>query len=311
MTATTYTAVTEVSAREAASCDPNALLEASGAVLMREAAVDGADALADLAADLGLQALVQLEPFAARQPLGRGVWTQPTWPSNSPMCMHHELGWQRQPPPFLLIACLQPAESGGATGVADGRAVLPLLPDRIAERARQHGWSLVRRYAGGLVGMPWQEAFAGFDEAELEAYAAAEEIELEWGPQALVTRRIRPAIRPTGADGGGDGDGGLAWSNLLAFCSEWTMDPMVRDYLVSALGREGLPFETSYGDGEPFTAADVAEVNGAYEQATARIELRAGDVLLLDNIRTAHSKEPYTGERTTAVLHAGPGPRFQ
>lgn len=305
MTVTTRTEVPEVSARDAASGDPEELLATSGAVLLRDAAVTGADALADLAAGLGLAALDQLEPFAARQPLGRGVWSQPTWPSTSPMCMHHELGWQRQPPPYLLIACLRPAETGGATGVADGRAVLATLPDRLSERAAAHGWSLVRRYAGGLVGMPWQEAFAGFDRPALEAYAAAEEIELAWGPQTLVTRRTRPAIRATGHDGA------PAWSNLLAFCSEWTMDPMVRDYLVSALGREGLPFETSFGDGEPFTAEDVAEVNAAYDRATTRVELRAGDVLLLDNVRTAHSKEPYTGERRTAVLHAGPGPRFR
>ncbi|MEV6997422.1 TauD/TfdA family dioxygenase [Streptomyces sp. NPDC093982] len=301
MTGPTHgTTVPEVSAREALSCGPRQLLEPSGAVLVRGAGIDGANALADLAAGLGLAALDQLEPFAARKPLGRGVWSQPAWPTTSPMCMHHELGWQRQPPPFLLIACLKPADSGGATGVADGRAVLPLLPDALVERAGRHGWTLVRRYAGGLIGMPWQDAFPGLDDAGVEAYAAAEVLELEWGPDSLVTRRTRPAIRPAGTDRG------EAWSNLLAFCSEWTMDPLVREYLISALGRQGLPFETSYGDGEPFTAADVDAANAAYDRAATRIGWQAGDVLLLDNIRTAHSMEPSTGDRRMAVLHAGP-----
>jgi len=276
------------------------LLAPTGAVLIRGAGVTGAAALADLAARLGLVAVDQLEPFSPRRPLGHGVWSQAAWPSTSAMCMHHELGWQRTPPAYLLIACLRPAASGGRTGVADGRAMLSLLPDPIVDRARRHGWTLVRRYAEGLVGMPWQDAFPGWDAEAVEAYAAAEGIELEWGADSLLTRRHRPAVRATGSDGA------PAWSNLLPFCSEWTLEPPVHEFLVSTLGRAALPFETTFGDGSPFTAEDVDTVNAAYRRATAHVTWRAGDVLLLDNVRTAHSMEPFTGEREMAVLHAEP-----
>jgi hypothetical protein len=221
------------------------------------------------------------------------------------MCMHHELGWQRDPPAYLLVACLQPAESGGSTGVADGRTVLSSLPDRLVERAQRAGWSVLRRFRPGLIGMSWSEAFPDMDEAAVRAYAATEQIELEWGPDVLLTRRSRPAIRATAPDGV------PAWSNLLAFCSEWTMEPAVRQYILATLGRQGLPFETTYGDGSPFPAADVETVNAAYDRATAYVHWRAGDVLLLDNIRTAHSMQPYTGEREMAVLHAVAAPRAQ
>lgn len=276
------------------------LLEPAGAVLIRGAAVTGPAELAELAASLGLTPVAQLEPFAPRRLLGPGVWSAPAWPRNAPMCMHHELGWQRDPPPYLLIACLRPADSGGRTGLADGRAVLPLLPSALVKRARAHGWTLVRRYAVGLISMPWRDAFAGMDVAAVEAYAAAEGIELEWGPDRLVTRRTRSAVRATGADGV------PAWSNLLPFCSEWTMDRSVRDFLVSTLGRDGLPFETSLGDGSPFTALDVETVNAAYDEVTVYVGWRPGDVVLLDNVRAAHSTEPFTGEREMAVLHAAP-----
>ena len=293
----------ELSAREAVPANGGRpavsdLLAGTGAVLIRDAGVTEAAALAGLAAHLGLTPVDQPEPFAARRYLGHGVWSQPAWPANAPMCMHHELGWQRHPPPYLLIACRHPADSGGRTGVADGRAVLELLPDRLVERAARHGWRLVRRYAAGLIGMPWQEAFPGMDATAVQAYAAAEGIDLVWGDGTLTTRRDRPAIRPTGA---GDVP---AWSNLLAFCSEWTMDPAVRGYLVATMGRDGLPFETSFGDGSPFTAQDVETVNAAYDRVTWYVHWRPGDVLLLDNVRSAHSMEPYTGRREMAVLHA-------
>jgi hypothetical protein len=275
-----------------------ALVDRDGAVLIRDAGVTTAAALATLAIELGLSAVDQLEPFAPRRDLGHGVWSQLAWPSTSPMCMHHELGWQGRPPAYLLVACLRPPTSGGRTGVADGRAVLSLLPDRLVDRAVRHGWLLVRRYAGGLFGMPWEQAFPGLDRDAVTAYAATEGIDLAWESGGLITRRHRPAVRPTGTDGA------PAWSNLLAFCSEWTMDPAVRDFLVATAGRSGLQFETAYGDGSPFPAADVTSVHAAYDRATARVAWRAGDVLLLDNVRTAHAVEPYTGEREMAVMHA-------
>lgn len=275
-----------------------AVLEPTGAVLIRDAGIAEPAALAELAERLGLTTVAQPEPFAPRRPLAPGVWSQTAWPSTSPMCMHHELGWQRNPPAYLLIACQYAPETGGRTGVADGRALLSRLPERIVEQASQHGWTLIRRYAGGLVGMSWQEAFDGMDRAALEAYARTEQIELQWQPDRLVTRRHRPALRPTGTSGT------VAWSNLLAFCSEWTMDPAVRDFLVATMGRDGLPFETTFGDGSPFPAADVEAVHAGYEQITAWVSWRAGDVLLLDNVRTAHSVEPFTGRREMAVVHA-------
>lgn len=273
------------------------VLAACGAALLPDAEITTPAALADLADALGLAPVDAPEPFAPRTDLGGGIWSQPAWPSTSPMCHHHELGWQTQPPPYLVVACARPAAAGGRTGVADGRDVLGLLPDGLVERAGTHGWTLLRRYAPGLIGTAWQDAFGGADRAAVEAYAAEEDIRLEWvGPDQLVTRRDRPAVRATG--------GVPVWSNLLAFCSEWTLDPAVRQYLLGATGRAALPFETAFGDGHPFTAADVETVNAAYERAGTTVTWEPGAVLVLDNVRTAHSTEPHSGEREMLVMHA-------
>jgi len=276
------------------------LLAPRGAVVLRSAGITSAPALAELAAGLGLSPCHHREPFAPRRPLGGGVWSSPTWPSTAPMCMHHELGWQRRPPPYLLLAALRVAHTGGRTGLADGREVLSRLPARLVEPAERHGWSLVRRYGSGLVGLEWTAAFPGMDRPAVERYAAAEDVALEWGPDRLVTRRTRPALRPT------EPDGTPGWCNLLAFCSEWTLDPAVREYLVNVLGRDQLPFETALGDGTPFTRADVELVSSAYDAVTSHVESAVGDVLILDNLRVAHSMEPYAGRREMALLLAAP-----
>lgn len=296
MTSAGVPVVTTVSRAEACAA-PGEVLERTGACVIRDGGINHAGDLAAFTAALGLAPVAQLEPFTARKPLAPGVWSGPNWPANAPMCMHHELGWQRTPPPHMLVACLRPPASGGRTGLADGRAVLDRLPGDLVSRARSYGWTLTRRYADGLISMGWLDAFPGMDAQAVEAYAADEGITLEWGRGTLVTRRTRPAIRGTDAP---------AWSNLLAFCSEWAMEPAVREFLVTTLGRDGLPFETCFGDGTPFTAHDVTTVNAAYEAVTDHVTLRAGDVLILDNARVAHSMEPCSGIRATAVVHAAP-----
>ena len=52
--------------------------------------------------------------------------------------------------------------------------------------------------------------------------------------------------------------------------------------------------------------AVVALLNEVYEVHTVREPWQTGDLLLVDNIRTAHSREPYTGLREVVVGLADP-----
>ena len=58
----------------------------------------------------------------------------------------------------------------------------------------------------------------------------------------------------------------------------------------------------SYGDA---IGADVVQaINEAYEANTVREEWQAGDLLLVDNLRTAHGREPFEGPREVVVAMA-------
>ena len=80
----------------------------------------------------------------------------------------------------------------------------------------------------------------------------------------------------------------------------------MRDYLLDVYGDEGLPFNTRFGNGDPIGEDIVALLNEVYEANTLREPWQAGDLLLVDNVRTAHSREPYTGEREVLVGMADP-----
>jgi hypothetical protein len=116
----------------------------------------------------------------------------------------------------------------------------------------------------------------------------------------LRTRQRRPAVlrHPR--------SGRRCWFNQVAFLSEWTLAPEIREYLVDVYGEEGLPFRTSFGDGTPVGADEVATINAVYDDATRREPWQAGDLMLVDNVAAAHSREAYTGSREVLVAMAEP-----
>ena len=62
----------------------------------------------------------------------------------------------------------------------------------------------------------------------------------------------------------------------------------------------GCPF-TRFGNGDPIDEDVVQLLNDAYEANTVREPWQAGDLLVVDNVRTAHSREPFTGPRDVVV----------
>jgi hypothetical protein len=75
----------------------------------------------------------------------------------------------------------------------------------------------------------------------------------------------------------------------------------VREYLVEMYGEDGLPFNTRFGNGEPLTEEIVELLNQVYVDNTVGEPWQAGDLMLVDNIRTAHSREAYEGPREILV----------
>ena len=240
----------------------------------------------------------ETEAFAPRRRYAPGVYSSSKWPQNQPMCMHHELSYVLDPPSLMLFACLVAPTGGGATPVADSPAMLDALPADLVERFERVGWLLIRHYNEDI-GAPFAEAFGTDDRQAVERHCRANAIEFEWQPDgALRTRQRRRAIVPHPLSGR------RCWFNQIAFLSEWTLAPEVREYLVDVYGAGCLPFNTRFGDGEPIGADVVEMINQAYEAHTVREPWEAGDLLLVDNIRTAHAREAFAGPREVLVAMA-------
>jgi alpha-ketoglutarate-dependent taurine dioxygenase len=239
--------------------------------------------------------MAETEAFAPRQEFSPGVYSSTKWPQNQPMCMHHELSYTIEPPSLMLFACLVAPTEGGATAVADGPTVLDALPGDLVDRFDREGWLLTRNY-NDEIGVSVAEAFGTEDHGTVESWCRAHAIEYEWQPDGgLRTRQRRSAVvrHPV--------TGRRTWFNQIAFLNEWTLAAEVREYLVDVYGDEGLPFNTRYGNGDPIGEDVVQLLNGVYETHTAREPWQAGDLMLVDNIRTAHSREAFSGSREILV----------
>ena len=244
--------------------------------------------------------MTEKEAFAARRTYPGGLYSSSKWPPNQQMCMHHELSYTLQFPALMLFACLRAPAGGGATAVADSPAVLAALPAGLVERFEREGWLLTRNY-NDEIGASVADAFGTADRGAVENYCHDNAIEFEWQPGGgLRTRQHRSAVlhHPV--------TGQRCWFNQIAFLNEHTMDPEVREFLADVYGADGLPFNTRYGGGDPIGEDVVQLINSVYEAHTAREPWQAGDLLLVDNIRTAHSREPFQGAREVLVAMAGP-----
>ncbi|MFD7233341.1 TauD/TfdA family dioxygenase [Streptomyces sp. NPDC059881] len=278
-----------------------AVVAERGAVLVRGLNLSDADQVGGVFRRLaGGDLMSEREAFAARQSYPGGVYSSTTWPANQPMCMHHELSYTLEFPGLMMFACLSAPTQQGATAVADAPTVLQALPPELVKRFEQEGWLLTRSY-NDEIGASFAEAFGTDDKAIIENYCRINAIDFAWQSDGtLHTRQRRSAIvrHPV--------TGERCWFNQIAFLNQWTLAEEVREYLVDVYGEDGLPFNTRYGDGDPIGEDVVQILNETYETHTAREPWQAGDLLLVDNIRTAHSREPYEGTREVLVGLAEP-----
>lgn len=265
------------------------------AIVLDDADVTNPEVLLRLAARLGVRPRQEYEAFAARQVLAPGVYGPLPWPATDPMCTHHAGSYLNRSADVVLVACLEAPDSGGETGLVDTTLMLDrLAPDLVA--GFDDGWRLDRTYSD-LLGTPLEKSFGSSDRDAIERYCDQAEVSYSWDADGtLHTSQLRKAIHhhpDTGA---------RCWFNEIAFLNRSTLDETIREYLEQMLGVQNLPYDTHHADGHDVEADVVEQINAAYQSLLQLVDWKAGRVLLLDNRRVGHSRQPYQGRRKLMVL---------
>ncbi|MFI6919976.1 TauD/TfdA family dioxygenase [Nonomuraea spiralis] len=237
---------------------------------------------------LGVEPYRATELFGQRTVYSDGVASPIEWPAHRELCPYQEETFSAVVPSIALTACVRPPEAGGETCLADSRELLRHLPDELARRFQELGWTLTRVFREEF-GMKWSEAFGvdSFDALlELFAQIGIDHDRLSKGGLRTVRRRRATVVHPkTGEE---------CWFNQAAFFNSASLEPRDLTVLRRAFGPD-LPMETGYGDGSPLTEDEVSAIQDAYAKTAAAVRWQAGDLIVADNILTAQGRRPYQG----------------
>lgn len=277
-----------------------ALVLDHGHALLRGMPVRTAEDFARLRDVLMPERAYYKEKATPRSSYGNDVYSSTDLPAAHAIRLHNENSYTLDFPGALAFCCLESPTEGGATTIADMREVLRLIPPQLREKFRSVGWSLMRNY-DKLLGLPWEVAFGSPERQAVEAYCKNNLIEAEWlGEGRLRTVQRRPAIirHPVTRE--------EVWFNHVAFWNSWSLEAGVRNVLIETYGREGIPFETTFGNGDYLSEDEVRALNSAYDAATRREQWRVGDLLFVDNVICAHGRDSYKGRRKVVVAMGEP-----
>jgi alpha-ketoglutarate-dependent taurine dioxygenase len=276
------------------------LAYSAGAVLMRGFDVRGATDLRAVMDAISPDILTYGERSSPRTEISSGVYTSTDYPQDQHIVLHNEQSYTIRWPLRIVFGCEIPATSGGRTPLADSRKILARISPATAAKFEEHGILYVRNYLPGI-SLSWQVAFQTERKEDVDSYCAASDIATEWIDAAhLRTSQVRPAIRrhPT--------TGERSWFNHALFFNVGSLPEEIRDGLLALMPEEDLPYNTYYGDGSPIEADTLAEVRAAYAAETVGFAWEPGDVLLVENMLTAHGREPFEGQRSILVSMSDP-----
>jgi alpha-ketoglutarate-dependent taurine dioxygenase len=238
------------------------------------------------------------ERSSPRSELADRIYSSTDHPMQYEIFFHNENAYQDRWPGKIAFCCLVPPASGGRTPIADTREVIRQLRPSTVQKFEQLGVMYRRNLTDGL-GLSWQTVFQTKDRMAVEDYCRDRKIHLSWRPDGGMTiSQVRPAVvrHPR--------TGEALWFNHAAFFHVTTLPEEIRGGLIAAYEEEDLPSNTYYGDGSQIRPAVLDELRAAYRDRSTAFTWSRGDILLLDNMLIAHSRESFLGDRRIAVAMA-------
>ena len=222
------------------------------------------------------------------------IYTSTEYPSDQHIPLHNELAYSNVWPLRIGFYCHVRAATGGQTPIADSRRVYNRIDPSIRQTFVERGVMYVRNY--GDLDVRWEDVFQTSDRAEVERFCRTRRIQCEWNGDRLRTRQICQAIATHPVTGD------MVWFNQAHLFHLAALRTDVREALLMSLKDESqCPRHAYYGDGSSIEPEVIRRINEIYREESVAFAWQAGDLLLLDNMLTAHGRYPFTGPRRILV----------
>jgi alpha-ketoglutarate-dependent taurine dioxygenase len=219
------------------------------------------------------------------------IYTSTSYPAHQTIPLHNEMSYSRQWPMIIGFLCIEPSPEGGETPLADSREVFAQIDPAVKEEFSRKQVMYVRNYDDDL-DLSWREVFQSNSRAEVENYCSKAGMTVEWqGENGLRTSQVCQAVAKHPVTGE------MVWFNQAHLFHVSSLDADVRNSL--QLGNE--PRNAFFGDGTEIDETALAHIRSVYENQLVTFSWQRGDVLILDNMVTAHGRKPYRGPRQIVV----------
>jgi alpha-ketoglutarate-dependent taurine dioxygenase len=223
------------------------------------------------------------------------IYVSTPYPADKVILFHNESSHLSRWPTKIFFCCLTAAQQGGETPVVDCRKVYKLLDPSITERFKRKGLVYVRNFKQGL-DVSWETFFRTADRLVVERLCRAAAIDFQWTAGGeLRIRKARPAVAKHPVTGE------TAFFNQLLLHHISCLEPAERASLLALFNEEDVPRNVYYGDYSPIEDSVVDEIREVYRELAVSFPWEEGDVLLLDNMLTAHGRNTFSGPRKIAV----------
>jgi alpha-ketoglutarate-dependent taurine dioxygenase len=249
------------------------------------------------------------------------VFSATEFPSWFVIPLHNELNYMADPAHTIMFCCQKPPVRDGETPICDFRKVLKALNPAVRDRFTRKGVRYRRRFKN------WRRELAATSKDAAVSREAAEDLcrkrgcEFEWLPNGslqLTTAYPAVCIHPQTRD--------LVWFNqaqsYLGAAVEhrrfatraWAARRRFEAFAYWIIWLVLKVFEPSrwikkynyptFGDGSKISTVDIRHICDVTARNTVYFRWQEGDLLVLDNILTAHGRMPYKGSRSVFTCFA-------
>lgn len=264
-----------------------------GAILFRGFDVPTREEFQEVMKQFGHEFLSYKDRSSPRSEVKENLYNSTVHPADQVINMHNELSYSHTWPQKIAFYCFKEASEGGETPIADVRKVLSHFDEAMQAEFKEKG-ILYRRLLQKGIGLHWQEVYQTEDKSVVEEYCKAHQLDYTWlDNDRLEIKWHRPAVRQhpeTNEE---------VWFNHGYFFNFQALAPDIR---AAFTGADELPFNTYYGDSSAIQETYLENIRKAYETESVYFPWKHGDILLLDNILTAHGRNSYKGDREINVV---------
>lgn len=226
--------------------------------------------------------------------------------ANIRLMQHQEMAYLPRWPRKVAFWCNRASETGGETIMTSIRRFEPTIDGKLHAAVAERGLLYTRNFRGSgafpkvleSFHRTWQDAFYTDDPAIAERSLAEMGMASRWENDGSLTALYRSEgfVRHSVT-------GNRHWFNQLA---SQTFTPLsIPDEWPAYAAHYGdgrpQPYDVRFGDGAKIPLDDVIALFPPMDAATVALPWRHGDLLMLDNVLTAHGRNPYTGHRDVQV----------